>query len=53
MVCNTLFMLQILIHDLQFSLICADIVQAIGMVLNLKWVIEGKVEIGVFCNAQG
>jgi len=36
-----------------FSLICADIVQALGMILNLKWVVEGKVEVGRFCSAQG
>jgi len=35
------------------SLLLADALQAIGIVLNLKWVQDGKVEIGGFCNAQG
>ena len=50
---NILFMSRIPKRDSQFSLICADIVQALGMILNLKWIVEGKVEIGGFCNAQG
>jgi len=35
------------------SLFFADILQAIGAVLSLKWVIAGKVEVGHFCVAQG
>jgi len=38
---------------LMASLLIGDILQAIGIVLSLKWVHDGKVEIGSFCNAQG
>jgi hypothetical protein len=37
----------------QFSLFTADVLQAIGSVMSIKWVHEGKVEVGKFCNAQG
>lgn len=35
------------------SLFCSDLLQAIGYVLNIKWVHQGKVETGGFCTAQG
>ncbi|TFK44243.1 hypothetical protein BDQ12DRAFT_7840 [Crucibulum laeve] len=38
---------------LMFSLFCADIIQAIGAVMDIKWINDGKVEIGGFCTAQG
>jgi len=38
---------------LMASLFLADIVQAIGAILSLKWLQTGKVETGAFCNAQG
>jgi len=37
----------------QASLLIADMVQAIGAVLSLKWAHAGKVEVGTFCTAQG
>jgi len=37
----------------QLSLLIADALQAIGGVLDAKWVIDGKVEVGTLCNAQG
>ena len=37
----------------QFSLFSADILQAIGAVMDIKWIHDGKVEVGSFCNAQG
>ncbi|KAA1473969.1 hypothetical protein DENSPDRAFT_780811 [Dentipellis sp. KUC8613] len=36
-----------------FSLFCSDLVQALGSVLDVKWVHEGKVYSGAFCSAQG
>jgi hypothetical protein len=38
---------------MQFSLFLADALQAIGGVLDLKWISDGKVEVGAFCDAQG
>ncbi|KDR75017.1 hypothetical protein GALMADRAFT_69346 [Galerina marginata CBS 339.88] len=38
---------------LMFSLFSADALQALGAVMDIKWVQEGKVEAGGFCNAQG
>lgn len=35
------------------SLFFADLVQALGAVMDVKWVNDGKVEIGNFCTAQG
>ncbi|THH21357.1 hypothetical protein EW146_g174 [Bondarzewia mesenterica] len=35
------------------SLFCSDMLQAIGYVLNIKWVHEGMVQTGSFCTAQG
>ncbi|TFY64241.1 hypothetical protein EVG20_g6012 [Dentipellis fragilis] len=35
------------------SLFCLDFVQALGSVLDVKWVNEGKVYSGTFCSAQG
>jgi hypothetical protein len=29
------------------------LIQAIGAVMDIKWVGEGKLEIGDFCTAQG
>ncbi|KAJ3517235.1 hypothetical protein NLJ89_g633 [Agrocybe chaxingu] len=39
--------------NLMFSLFLADILQAIGAVMDIKWIQEGKVEAGGFCDAQG
>ncbi|KDR75047.1 hypothetical protein GALMADRAFT_69340 [Galerina marginata CBS 339.88] len=38
---------------LMFSLFSADVLQAIGAVMDVKWIQDGKVESGNFCNAQG
>ncbi|KAA1473968.1 hypothetical protein DENSPDRAFT_840507 [Dentipellis sp. KUC8613] len=35
------------------SLFCSDLVQALGGVLDVKWINEGKVYSGTFCSAQG
>ncbi|KAF9467367.1 hypothetical protein BDZ94DRAFT_1249167 [Collybia nuda] len=35
------------------SLFVADFVQALGAVMDIKWIRDGKVEIGAFCTAQG
>ena len=37
----------------QLSLLVADVLQAIGGILSVKWVYDGKVVTGSFCNAQG
>lgn len=38
---------------LMFSLFTADVLQAIGAVMSIKWIHEGKVHVGEFCNSQG
>ncbi|KAF8971116.1 hypothetical protein BDZ97DRAFT_2054852 [Flammula alnicola] len=38
---------------LMFSLFSADVLQAIGAVMDIRWIQQGKVEVGRFCNAQG
>ena len=38
---------------MQFSLFIADLLQAIGSVMYLKWVGSGHLEVGEFCSAQG
>ena len=43
-------------HSLNFtqlSLFIADLLQAIGSVMDLKWVGSGHLEVGEFCSAQG
>ncbi|KAJ7693375.1 hypothetical protein B0H17DRAFT_1059942 [Mycena rosella] len=35
------------------SLFVADLIQAIGAVMDVHWVHNGKVEVGSFCTAQG
>jgi hypothetical protein len=42
-----------LAHASQLSLFAADFVQALGAVMDIKWIKDGKVEIGTFCTAQG
>ncbi|KAF8160646.1 hypothetical protein B0H34DRAFT_838433 [Crassisporium funariophilum] len=42
-----------LIAVLYVSLFFADVLQAIGAVMDIKWVQDGKVEVGGFCDAQG
>jgi len=37
----------------QLSLLLADVLQAIGGILSVKWIYDGKVVVGSFCNAQG
>jgi len=37
----------------QLSLFFADLLQAIGSVMDLKWVVNGHLEVGEFCSAQG
>ena len=37
----------------QLSLILADSVQAVGALMNVRWVHSGVVEIGTFCTIQG
>lgn len=38
---------------MKLSLFIADLIQAVGTVLDIKWINEGKVHIGSFCTAQG
>ncbi|KAJ6629520.1 hypothetical protein B0H10DRAFT_1776278 [Mycena sp. CBHHK59/15] len=38
---------------LMLSLFVADLIQAIGAVMDARWVHAGKVEVGAFCTAQG
>jgi len=38
---------------LVFSLLCADFLQAIGGLLDIKWILDGIVEVGPLCEAQG
>jgi hypothetical protein len=38
---------------IMFSLFSADVLQAIGAVMSIKWIQDGKVEVGGFCSAQG
>ena len=38
---------------MQLSLFTADALQAIGAVMNIKWVGTGQVKAGQFCSAQG
>jgi len=38
---------------MQLSLFIADALQAIGAVMDLRWVGTGRVEAGQFCSAQG
>ncbi|KAJ7141392.1 hypothetical protein C8R44DRAFT_763319 [Mycena epipterygia] len=38
---------------LMLSLFVADLIQAIGAVMDVHWVHSGKVEVGSFCTAQG
>jgi hypothetical protein len=35
------------------SLFLAEIIQAIGFIMDVHWVLEGKVYSGSFCDAQG
>jgi hypothetical protein len=39
--------------SVQLSLFTADFVQALGVVLEIRWIDAGKVRIGSFCTAQG
>lgn len=32
---------------------CANIIQAIGTIMNLKWISNGGLQDGVFCATQG
>ncbi|KAJ6521955.1 hypothetical protein DFH09DRAFT_212956 [Mycena vulgaris] len=38
---------------LMLSLFVADLLQALGAVVDVRWVHSGKVEVGSFCTAQG
>lgn len=38
---------------LMLSLFVADLIQAVGAVMDVRWVHSGKVEVGAFCTAQG
>jgi hypothetical protein len=37
----------------QLSLFIADLIQALGAIVNVKWLNEGKVFVGPLCSAQG
>jgi folate-binding Fe-S cluster repair protein YgfZ len=37
----------------QLSLFTADFLQALGVTMHFKWIYDGKVRVGNFCNAQG
>jgi hypothetical protein len=43
----------VILTSSQLSLFFADTLQALGGALNAKWVTDGKVEVGTFCNSQG
>ncbi|KAJ7105417.1 hypothetical protein C8R43DRAFT_1046810 [Mycena crocata] len=38
---------------LMLSLFVADLIQAVGAVMDVHWVHDGKVAVGAFCTAQG
>ena len=40
-------------YTLQISLFAFDLIMALGKVLYVKWIHEGKVYTGSFCTAQG
>jgi hypothetical protein len=37
----------------QLSLFIADLIQALGAIVNVKWLNEGNVFVGPLCSAQG
>jgi len=37
----------------QFALFFAELIQGLGHIVSMKWVIEGEVNTGTFCTAQG
>ena len=39
--------------DHQIALFAAEVILGLGHAISLKWVIEGKVNIGTFCTVQG
>ena len=41
------------LNSTQLSLFIGDLLQAIGSVMDLKWVGSGHLEVGQFCSAQG
>lgn len=42
------------IHILwQISLFAFDLVMAVGHIIDIKWVRDGRVEVGHYCTAQG
>jgi hypothetical protein len=38
---------------LQLSLLIADLVQAVGTIMDIRWIHKGIVRVGGFCTAQG
>ena len=38
---------------LQISLFIAHFILALGMIMDSKWVHEGKVQVGTYCTTQG
>ena len=55
MVCWHSFFLWLAFHTIikQFSLFSADLLQALGGSMELKWINDGFVQIGPVCTAQG
>jgi hypothetical protein len=37
----------------QLSLFTGDLVQAVGALLQIRWIDAGKVQVGSFCTVQG
>lgn len=35
------------------GLFVAELVQALGIVMDTRWIVEGKLFAGVYCNAEG
>ena len=41
------------LSEYKFSLFLADLLLAVGDVMNFKWINEGTVQVGKFCTVQG
>ncbi|KZT30679.1 hypothetical protein NEOLEDRAFT_1186492 [Neolentinus lepideus HHB14362 ss-1] len=41
------------VHFYFLSLLISDLIQAIGGIMDIRWIVKAKVEVGPFCTAQG
>ncbi|KAJ2931993.1 hypothetical protein H1R20_g5104, partial [Candolleomyces eurysporus] len=48
-----LAVLYVFVAIMAFSIFLGEAIQALGEILNIKWVNDGKVKIGAYCTAQG